>query len=126
MLRRPVLADDRVDAMRRLLAGALLAAGCCHAAPWRRVWHVAEAALIAGTSADAASSYGLRELNPGLGTGRFGASQAAIKLGVAGALLAVEHVAVRKSPRAAKPFAILDLVGAGVFGAAAVHNERLR
>jgi hypothetical protein len=96
-------------------------------AKWRRQWAVSLAPLFASQALDAASSYGMLELNPLLASpdGRFGMKATTIKFGVIGALAASEYFLVRKYPRSAKVFTIVNWTTAGATSALAVHNYSL-
>lgn len=104
---------------------ALLATSA-QAASWRGIWRATEAALVAGNAADAASSCGMYEMNPLLGRGPFGARQAALKFGVAGAVLVVEEIAARRAPGVVKPAAAMNAGAAAAFGVMAARNWRLK
>jgi hypothetical protein len=97
------------------------------ATKWRRQWAISLAPLVASQSLDAASSYGMRELNPLLASpdGGFGMKATGVKFGVAGALVGVEYFLVRKYPRSAKFFTIVNWTTAGATTGLAVHNFRL-
>lgn len=97
-------------------------------AKWRRQWAISLAPLLASQALDAASSYGMRELNPLLASsdGGFGMKAASIKFGVVGALAATEYFVVRKYPRSAKVFTVVNWTAAGATSALAVHNYSLR
>ena len=99
-----------------------------HDARWRRQWAISLAPLFASEALDAASSYGLRELNPLLAgsNGGFGMKATAIKFGVVGALAGAEYLIVRKHPVSAKYFTIVNWVTAGATSGLAVHNFGLR
>ena len=94
---------------------------------WQKRWAVSLAPLAVSQSLDAASSYGRRELNPLLASsnGGFGMRAAGIKFGVTSALAGVEYFLVRKYPRSAKFFTIVNWTAAGATSALAVHNFRL-
>ena len=98
-----------------------------HDARWRRQWAISLAPLFASEALDAASSYGLRELNPLLAgsNGGFGTKATAIKFGVVGALGGAEYLVVRKHPASAKFFTIVNWVTAGATTGLAVHNYGL-
>ncbi len=87
-------------------------------------WKISLAPVIASQALDAYSSYGLRELNPVLAgpDHRFGYESALLKLGIAGTLMGVEYLVVRKHPGAAKLLWKLNLASAAVSGATAAHN----
>jgi len=95
---------------------------------WHRQWAISLAPLFASEALDAASSYGLRELNPLLAgsNGGFGMKATAIKFGVVGALAGAEYFVVRKHPASAKFFTIVNWATAGVTTGLAVHNFGLR
>jgi hypothetical protein len=101
--------------------------GIGHDSRWRRQWAISLAPLFASQALDAASSYGMRELNPLLAgsNGGFGMKATAIKFGVIGALAGAEYVIVRKHPASAKFFTIVNWVTAGGTTGLAVHNYGL-
>jgi hypothetical protein len=94
---------------------------------WQKRWAVSLAPLAISQSLDAASSYGGRELNPLLAgpNGGFGRKATGIKFGVAGALAGVEYLLVKKYPRSAKFFTVVNWTSAGATTALAVHNFQL-
>lgn len=94
---------------------------------WNQRWKFSIAPLVASQSLDATSSYGMRELNPLLAgpDGTFGMRASAIKFGVMGGLLGVEYLVVRKFPRSAKFFTIVNWTAAGATTGLAIHNYRL-
>ena len=96
-------------------------------AKWHRQWAISLAPLFASQALDAASSYGMRELNPLLASpnGGFGRKATTLKFGVIGALAATEYFVVRKYPRSAKVFTIVNWTAAGATSALAVHNYSL-
>ena len=96
-------------------------------AKWHRQWAISIAPLFASQALDAASSYGMRELNPLLASpdGGFGMKATSLKFGVIGALAASEYLLVRKYPRSAKVFTIVNWATAGATSALAVHNYSL-
>jgi len=102
--------------------GALERVG--HDSRWRRQWAISLAPLFASEALDAASSYGMRELNPLLAgsNGGFGMKATTIKFGVVGALAGAEYYVVRKHPASAKFFTIVNWVTAGATTGLAVHN----
>lgn len=95
---------------------------------WKRRWLISLAPLTASQALDAASSYGMRELNPLLAgaDGSFGTKATAMKFGAIGGLIGAEFLLVRKYPRSAKLFSILNWAAAGTTTAFAVHNFRLK
>jgi hypothetical protein len=110
--------------MKRILA-LLLIAGSLHGE--NRFWKWTAAAMVAGSAADAMSSYGQLEANPALrgADGRFGAKAIGLKLGVAGGTLLVERIILRKDPRAGVAIGVANLASAGTFGALAARNWRM-
>jgi hypothetical protein len=98
-----------------------------HDSRWHRQWAISLAPLFASEALDAASSYGMRELNPLLAgsNGGFGIKATAIKFGVIGALAGSEYLVVRKHPASAKFFTIVNWVTAGATTGLAVHNYGL-
>jgi hypothetical protein len=94
---------------------------------WQKKWAISLAPLVASEALDAASSYGLRELNPVLAQpdGRFGMKAAGIKFGVIGGLVGVEYLLVRKYPRSAKFFTVINWTTAGATTGLAIHNYTL-
>jgi hypothetical protein len=93
-----------------------------------RAWQISLGAVAATQALDIYSSRGLRELNPVLAAPdqRFGGQAALMKLGIAGALIGVEYLVVRKHPGAAKLLWKLNLASAAVTGATAAHNFSIR
>ena len=90
---------------------------------WRTVWRVSQGLLVAGNTADAASSWGKYETNPLLRTGsRFGYGSLAIKLGMMTGGLAMQQYISRKYPERIPLFASANLAVAGVLGIVAWHN----
>jgi hypothetical protein len=96
-------------------------------AKWHRQWTISLAPLFASQALDAASSYGMQELNPLLASpdGGFGMKATTLKFGVVGALAATEFFVVRKYPRSAKVFTIVNWTAAGATSALAIHNYSL-
>lgn len=99
-----------------------------HDSRWRRHWALSLAPLFASQALDAASSYGMRELNPLLAgsDGSFGMKATGIKFGVTGALAGAEYLVVRRHPASAKFFTMVNWVTAGATTGLAVHNFGLR
>ena len=96
-------------------------------ARWHKQWVMSLAPLVAAQTLDAASSYGMRELNPLLASanGGFGLKAVAIKFATVGALMGVESMLVRTHPKTAKMFTLLNWTAAGVTASFAVHNYQL-
>jgi hypothetical protein len=94
---------------------------------WRKRWAVSLAPLATAQALDAASSYGMRELNPLLAgpDGGFGMKATSIKFGAIAGLVGAEYLLVKKYPRSAKFFTVVNWTTAGATSAFAVHNYRL-
>lgn len=90
-------------------------------------WKISLAPLLASQALDAYSSGGLHELNPMLAGsgGQFGEKAMLLKAGIAGALIGVEYLVVRKHPAAAKLLWKINLASAAVTGGVAAHNLSL-
>jgi hypothetical protein len=90
---------------------------------WRVVWHVSQSLLVAGNTADIATSWGKYETNPLLRTGsRFSYGSMAIKLGMMTGGLTVQYFVARKFPNRIPYFASANLALVGVLGIVAAHN----
>ena len=94
----------------------------------QKAWKRSLVPLVASQSLDAASSYGMRELNPALSDSRgtFGTQATTIKFGVVGAFVGVEYLISRKHPGAARVLSKLNWTAAGITTAVAVHNFAIR
>ena len=79
-------------------------------------------ALPMSSAFDAASSWGKVEANPLLGSGRFGARQAIIKVPLVAGPLVTESLISRKSRKTKILIGLVNFGTAGVFGWAAAHN----
>jgi hypothetical protein len=90
-------------------------------------WKLSLLALVAAHSADAATSWQKRELNPLLspGSGAFGWQSLAIKGGIAVGSLTVQAFTLHHHPEAAKRFAIMNYIEAGAIGGVAAHNATI-
>jgi hypothetical protein len=90
-------------------------------------WKLSLAPLLASQALDAYSSRGLHELNPVLAGsgGEFGEKAMLLKAGIAGALIGVEYLVVRKHPGAAKLLWKINVASAAVTGGVAAHNLSL-
>ncbi|HMD71708.1 MAG TPA: hypothetical protein VKF41_10220 [Bryobacteraceae bacterium] len=90
------------------------------------LWKASMAALMAANAADAVSSWGKPELNPALSgsAGRFGKEGALLKLGLAGGVVTVEFLVLRRrrSRSLAKALAWINFGDAAVTGAVAGRN----
>ncbi len=92
-----------------------------------KLWRISVAALAAGSTADAWSSYGRTEANPllqGPG-GQFSARGIGLKAAIAGGAVATQWFLQRKHPDSAKAFAVTNFGMAAVFSGIAVRNKRL-
>ena len=79
------------------------------------------------SAADAATSWGKREANPLLASGnRFSGSSVAVKGGIAGAVLAVEWLLLRRDPSFRRTFTFLNFTVSGVLGGVAARNAGVR
>ena len=89
----------------------------------RLLWLASIGAYIAGTTADAYTSYGKYESNQALrGTdGRFGARGVSIKAAIAGGMILTE-VLMRKDRGVRRVATWVNFGSAGLYGAAAAHN----
>ena len=90
-------------------------------------WRLSVVALIAAHSADAATSWQKRELNPILspGNGAFGWQTLAIKGGIAVGSLTLQAFTLRHHPETAKRFAIINFIEAGAIAGVAGHNATI-
>jgi len=90
------------------------------------LWKISAGSLLAANAMDEASSWGKRELNPLLSgsQGTFGKQGALLKLGVAGGVVAVEYLVLRRRPSRslAKALAWINFTDAAVTGAVAGRN----
>ncbi len=90
------------------------------------LWKVSVASLLIANSADIASSWGKRELNPALAapSTKFGAQSAGLKAAIVGVVFGVEYLAVRRHPSPAlyRTLSILNFCESGVVGGVAAHN----
>jgi hypothetical protein len=90
------------------------------------LWAASIAAMAAGTSADAVSSWHKREGNSLLASsnGMFGARGIGIKAGIAAGVL-LPQIILRKHKDLRTAFVLGNLTEAGVFTGAAIHNFQL-
>lgn len=88
-----------------------------------RLWVTSMMSAVAGTSLDAASSWGKLESNSMLASssGTFGAKGLSIKLSIAAAVI-VPQICLRKHKELRTAFVIGNFADATVFAAAAIHN----
>lgn len=91
-------------------------------------WKISIAPLVASQALDAASSYGMRELNPLLASsnGGFEMKAASLKLGLTGAIVGVEYLIIRKHPRSARVISKLNWTTGIVTTGFAVHNFAIK
>jgi hypothetical protein len=89
-------------------------------------WSIA--AVLAANAADAATSWRTQEANPVVaGTGgQFGIMSVAIKSGLVGTSLLIQHIALHHRPDLYKRMAWMNLITSGVLGAVANHNMSVR
>jgi hypothetical protein len=93
-----------------------------------RSWKISLAPLVGSQALDAASSYGMRELNPLLASsnGGFEMKATSIKLGVTGAMVGVEYLLVRRYPRSARVISKLNWTSGIVTTGFALHNYAIK
>jgi hypothetical protein len=94
---------------------------------WDRLWIASLGAAVAGTSLDAASSWGKMERNSLLASsnGTFGGRGIAIKAGLAGAMI-IPQICLRKHKEYRAAFVMGNFGEASIFSAAAAHNLSIR
>ena len=92
-----------------------------------RLWIASMFAAVAGSTADAASSWGKREGNSLLASsnGTFGAKGASIKAGIAAAVI-IPQICMRKHKDMKGVFVFGNFAEAAVFAGAAVHNLHIQ
>jgi hypothetical protein len=91
----------------------------------KKWWVLSGIALTAASLVDFGTSMGHNEANPALQTssGQFSAARGlSLKLGLAGATMLFQAIITRHRPELYGPCAVVNTVGAGAFGAVAVHN----
>lgn len=88
-------------------------------------WKLSLLALAAAHSADAATSWNKRELNPMLSpnSGAFGLQTLAIKCAISAGSIGLQLVLLKRHPELVKWFARINFVESGVIGATAMHNS---
>jgi hypothetical protein len=93
-----------------------------------RSWKISLAPLVGSQALDAASSYGMRELNPLLASanGGFETKATMIKMGATGAIVGVEYLLARKYPRSARVIAKLNWTTGIVTTGFAIHNYAIK
>lgn len=94
---------------------------------WKKAWAWSAAALMTSVAADTASSMGRQEMNPLLrgSMGQFNARSAALKFGIAGALLGSQYLLLKKHPEQAAWATTGNFAAAGLTSGIAVRNFRL-
>ena len=94
----------------------------------RSAWKRSLIPLVASQGLDAASSWGMRELNPLLAdpNGAFGGKAVMVKFTATAALVGIEYLLVKKFPRSARVFSKVNWAGAVVTTGLAVHNYSIR
>lgn len=92
----------------------------------RSLWVASLATYEAANAADLITSLHGVEGNPLLGSGPFGSRQIATKLSLMGAVAVGETLIIRKWPRARRALTWFNFSGAGVTGAVAARNERVK
>jgi hypothetical protein len=95
------------------------------AKPGMKEWKFSLLALAAAHSADAATSWNKKELNPVLSPsgGAFGGQMLAIKCGITAASVGLQAIVLRRHPELAKMFARFNFLESGIIGATAIHNS---
>ncbi len=94
---------------------------------WQKIWAASVAVHIAGSAADAGSSFGLREGNPLLAhDGHFDSRSVGIKAGMTGAAVLVQWLILRHHPEKAKLFSIINFGVGSAYAGVAWHNMGLR
>jgi hypothetical protein len=93
-----------------------------------KAWEISLVPLVSSQALDAASSYGMRELNPLLASsnGGFEMKATSIKLGVTAAIVGVEYLIVRKYPRSTRVISKLNWTSGIVTTGFAVHNFAIK
>ena len=93
-----------------------------------KAWKISLVPLVSSQSLDAASSYGMRELNPLLASsnGGFEMKATSIKLGVTAAIVGVEYLIVRKYPRSTRVISKLNWTSGIVTTGFAIHNFAIK
>ena len=94
----------------------------------RSAWKRSLIPLVASQGLDAASSWGMRELNPLLAdpNGAFGGKAVMVKFGATAALIGIEYLLVKKFPRSARMLSKVNWAGAVVTTGLAAHNYSIR
>lgn len=95
------------------------------AAPRTMEWKFSLLALAAAHSADAATSWNKREMNPMLSpnSGAFGVQTLVLKCAITAGSIGLQAILLRRHPGLAKMFARMNFVESGVISATAIHNS---
>lgn len=112
--------------MRVLIIALLAATAWAQRIPAdNRAWTASVVAVASASAADAATSWGLHEVNPILrgSDGRFGAKSVEIKAGLMAGMIVLEYLTRRQHRKA---WTRLNLAAAGMFGVTAYRNESVR
>jgi hypothetical protein len=93
-----------------------------------KAWKISLLPLVGSQALDAASSYGMRELNPLLASsnGGFEMKAVSIKLGATAAIVGIEYLIVRKYPRSTRVISKLNWTTGIVTTGFAVHNFAIK
>jgi len=96
--------------------------------PGRTVYYWSVATVVAASAADAASSWSGREANPVLAgpAAQFGVGSVALKSGLVGAPLLLQHVALHHNPGLYKRLAWMNFATSGILGGVTAHNMSVR
>jgi hypothetical protein len=94
----------------------------------QKAWKVSFAALAAGTTLDAASSYGRPELNPVLAgaNGQFGVKGIAIKGGITVGILIVERYILKRHPDMERTLTMMNYSVGATYTSTAIRNWGLK
>ncbi len=115
----PSFAGNSADAPREPFLTKTRPAG-------KGLWQASVTAVAAANLVDAASSWGKRELNPGLSgnNGRFGGQGAILKLGIVGGVVVLEGLVLRHRPstKLYRRLALVNFGSASVTGVTAIRN----
>jgi hypothetical protein len=88
-------------------------------------WKLSLLALAAAHSADAATSWNKKELNPMLSpnSAAFGVQALALKCAITVVSIGVQALLLRRRPELAKAFGRINFMESGIIGATALHNS---
>jgi hypothetical protein len=126
LLALPALCADTGDAFVEPVPPAISAIDIPVKPVRDRLWKVSLVSLAAAHALDIHSSWGKREMNQALASGRgtFGLQGAAIKLGMFGGLIGVQRLLLRGQPNRtmSRIFAIVNFGSASMTTATAMRN----